>query len=198
MTTQERSSPTVSRARLLSYGLPHLPLCASIIFETSQRPNVTSPVAMGQLESQAAAPTEPDLVRPERNPSWKDLFVFVSWRQNIVLILGLVSALLAGGLKCSLAIFLGVIFDIIAAFGARDATAAKTLVEVSFWCIIICAVGVVSWIINAVFLFSWTTFGELQARCARTRIFQVMLKEDMSWFDAQSEGLPGLLVRIQT
>jgi ATP-binding cassette subfamily B (MDR/TAP) protein 1 len=47
------------------------------------------------------------------------------------------------------------------------------------------------------YFFFFLTFGELQARSARTRVFETLIKKDIGWFDTRETGVAAFLPRIQ-
>ncbi|KAI1262755.1 P-loop containing nucleoside triphosphate hydrolase protein [Xylariaceae sp. FL1019] len=140
------------------------------------------------------APSPPQV----RQPEWRDLFTFTTWRHAALLATGLSAAVLAGALKTTMSILLGKIFGVIAQYGAGDLAGPETLAEVSSWCVLLTLVGGAGWLINFAVLFSWVTFGELQARSVRFSLFRGLLQKEMAWFDTQPDGIASLLVRVQT
>ncbi|KAI0144430.1 P-loop containing nucleoside triphosphate hydrolase protein [Xylariaceae sp. FL1272] len=144
------------------------------------------------------APEPAAFVPPIQQPIWRDLFTFTTWRHAAFLATGLSAAVLAGALKTTMSILLGRIFGVIAQYGAGDLPGPETLAEVSSWCVLLTLVGGAGWLINFAVLFSWVTFGELQARSVRSSLFRGLLEKEMAWFDSQPDGVASLLVRVHT
>ncbi|KAI0018580.1 P-loop containing nucleoside triphosphate hydrolase protein [Xylariomycetidae sp. FL0641] len=131
-------------------------------------------------------------------PSLRHLFTFTNWSHCGFLAGGLVASVLSGALKTSLSILIGRIFAVIAKFGAGQLSSSDTLSQVSSWCVILTVVGAAGWLVNFAFMFSWVAFSETQARGIRRTIFRGLLAKEMRWFDSQRDGVPSLLVGIQT
>jgi ATP-binding cassette, subfamily B (MDR/TAP), member 1 len=130
--------------------------------------------------------------------SWKHLFAFTRWSHAWQLLAALLATAATAALKTVLAVFLGKIFDVIADFGSGHTNGDDALKQVSQWCMILVGIGAGNWLANTAFLALWIVFGELQAHSARHDIFLALLGKDMEWFDLQQQGVPSLLVRIQT
>lgn len=136
--------------------------------------------------------------QPIQQPSLKHLFAFTTWRRSGPAAAGLVASLFSGALRTSLAILIGKIFAVIAAYGSGQLTGPDTLSQVSSWCVILTLVGGAGWFVNFAFMFSWLLFSEFQARKIRKSMFSALLIKDMKWFDCQPDGVASLLVRMQT
>lgn len=93
---------------------------------------------------------------------------------------------------------MGFIFDVIAQYVAGSVGHAAFMREVSKWCVILVGLGVASWILNSALFALWVTFGEIQAKNVREKMFAELLKRDMEWYDLRKDGVASLLVRIQT
>jgi ATP-binding cassette, subfamily B (MDR/TAP), member 1 len=130
--------------------------------------------------------------------SVKHLFAFTKRQHAGTLSTAIVAAIVTGGLKTTLAVVLGKIFEVIAQFGAGMLEDRQALSQVSTWCVVLCALGGGVWLSNASFLALWITFGELQAKSVRNLVFGSVLGKEMAWFDTQSNGIASLLVRIET
>jgi len=107
-------------------------------------------------------------------------------------------AILAGVLKPTISIFLGRIFDDLAAFGSGTTAGGQLLTDVSRWCIALTALGLAAWLVNGGFFALWLVFGELQVKSVREKMFKGMLEKEMAWYDLRSDGIASLLNRIQT
>jgi ATP-binding cassette subfamily B (MDR/TAP) protein 1 len=134
---------------------------------------------------------------PEGNPGWKSLFGFTTRRHLPTLILGSIFALVASLVTPALAIFLGNVFDSFNSFGA-DKTDAKGLRgQVITNCLGMIGLGVGGWFLNGAYYALFVAFGEMQASVIRSRVFLELLKRDVEWFEAKSEGSGALLSGIQ-
>ncbi|OBS18756.1 hypothetical protein FPOA_10484 [Fusarium poae] len=130
--------------------------------------------------------------------SWRQLFAFTKKSHTGALIAALIAAAFSAAFKTILAVILGKIFDIIAGFGNGTYDGDEALALVSDWAFVLLGMGIGNWIASTAFLCLWVIFGELQACSVRREIFTSLLSKDMAWFDAQSEGISSLLIRIQT
>ncbi|KAI1646995.1 P-loop containing nucleoside triphosphate hydrolase protein [Daldinia loculata] len=130
--------------------------------------------------------------------SLRHLFVFATWRHCGILAAGLVASLLVGAMRAASAILIGRIFAVVADFGSGKLDGPGAYAQVSSWCVILMLVGGAGVIVNFAFMFIWSIFSEVQVRNIRRRVFDALLTKDMAWFDRQEDGIPSLLVRIQT
>jgi ATP-binding cassette subfamily B (MDR/TAP) protein 1 len=64
-------------------------------------------------------------------------------------------------------------------------------------CIILASVGTLNWIVNSFYFFFLLVFGELQARSGRDRVFDALIKKDMTWFDMRETGIAAFLPTVQ-
>lgn len=129
---------------------------------------------------------------------WKHLFAFTRWSHSAVLALAVLSSCACAALKTALAVILGKIFDIVAAFGNGTKSGPETLSEVVRFCIILVLLGVAQWAIESAFLGTWIMFGELQAQSTRNTLFQDLISLRNSWYDSFPQGTSSLAVSVQT
>lgn len=130
--------------------------------------------------------------------SWKHLFVFTRRKHWNVLVPALCSSCFVSIVKSSLPIALGQFFQIAADFASGDASGPETLDKATDLSLVLCGLGAGYWLANTCFLSTWVVFGELQAKSARESIFESLLEKEIKWYDAQSDGISSLLVRIET
>ncbi|KAF3762068.1 hypothetical protein M406DRAFT_96416 [Cryphonectria parasitica EP155] len=132
--------------------------------------------------------------------TWRDLFAFTERRHLGPLIMAIIAAAFAAAAKTSYAIFLGRVMDILTPLGAGTISKESAMTGVTFWCIILTAMGAAVWIFNSAFMAAWVIFGELIARQARDKIFSNLLNKEMAWFDSQEEGVSSALsaMHVQT
>lgn len=130
--------------------------------------------------------------------SWKHLFAFTRARHWTSLIPAIVASCAVAGFKTSLAVSMGLFFQIAADFAIGDLSGPDTLKQGTDLCVVLCGLGAGHWLANTVFLSTWVVFGELQARSVREQMFDTLLDKKMAWYDAQADGMSSLLVRIET
>jgi ATP-binding cassette subfamily B (MDR/TAP) protein 1 len=134
----------------------------------------------------------------ETTPSWRCLFSFFERPHIPTAISAAVWSIAAGATQPVNAILYGEIFTEISRFGAGNLSAQQFLHNASIWCTALAIAAGGAWIMHGALLSSWMVFGELQAKSARTNIFQSMLEKEVQWYDLRDDGAGSLLVRIQT
>ncbi|PSR88794.1 P-loop containing nucleoside triphosphate hydrolase protein [Coniella lustricola] len=129
--------------------------------------------------------------------SWKDLFAFTEPQHYGALAVAIGVAALVAAAKTSYAIFLGRVMDILTPLGAGTLSKTVAMTGVTFWCILLTAVGAAVWICNFVFMAAWVIFGELIAKNTRDTLFDNLMHKDMAWFDSQTDGISSSLSSMQ-
>ncbi|RMZ72336.1 ABC a-pheromone efflux pump [Pyrenophora seminiperda CCB06] len=128
---------------------------------------------------------------------WKALFGFTT-KQHVPIILGgIATASLAALSMPVFAIIYGLIFREYTNYGAGTSDSNKLISSVTQYCIILTGVTTVTWIANSFYFFFFLTFGELQARSARNKIFDALMSKDMTWFDMREAGIAAFLPSVQ-
>jgi ATP-binding cassette subfamily B (MDR/TAP) protein 1 len=128
---------------------------------------------------------------------WKALFGFTTISHIAVLIGALLSAAVAAATLPVFSIIYGLVFGAYSDYGAGRTDGNELLSEVTRLCVIMTGIAAASWFLNSVFFFFFLLFGELQAKSARTRIFDVLIQKDMAWFDMRESGIAAFLPTIQ-
>ncbi|KAK1909126.1 hypothetical protein P3342_011204 [Pyrenophora teres f. teres] len=128
---------------------------------------------------------------------WKALFGFTT-RQHVPIILGGIAAASIAALSMPIfAIIYGLIFREYTNYGAGNSDSDKLMSSITRFCIILTGITTVTWLANSFYFFFFLTFGELQARSARNRIFDALMKKDMTWFDMREAGIAAFLPTVQ-
>lgn len=135
--------------------------------------------------------------RLEKKPKWRHLFAFTTTHHLYYLSGAGLSSAAAAALRTALAIILGRVFDIIAAFGNGEIKASEALASVSGYSIILVAMGTLQWVTNSTFLALWLMFGELQAKKIRRALFEGLMVMERAWIDSLPNGTTGLVASIQ-
>lgn len=154
--------------------------------------NATFP---GQVEANYTSEGEDE---HRSHPSLCSIFRFARKSHSSVLALSLVLSVLSGFFQPAVPLFLGKIFDDLAAYGSGSITGPELLTKVSQCCIVLTCLGLASWAITGGFFSSWVIFGELQAKSVRDKLYSGLLARDMAWYDLLKDGIGSLLIRIQT
>lgn len=129
--------------------------------------------------------------------SWTALFGFTTSKHLPVLAGGLFGAIVAALTLPVFAIVYGFIFREYTDYGAGKIDSATLVDRITKNCIILCAVVTVNWTSNSIYYFFGLSFGELQARSARNRIFDALMKKDMTWYDTRDTGIAAFLPVVQ-
>lgn len=132
------------------------------------------------------------------NMGWKALFSFTTRKHMPVLAFAMFASTLAALTLPALAVLYGLLFREFGSVAQGDKSDSQFLKQVSMYCIYVTAIGGVSWLGNSLHFAAFMTFGEMQARSARGRIFGALLKKDMVWFDTRSTGVAAFLPAVQT
>jgi ATP-binding cassette subfamily B (MDR/TAP) protein 1 len=131
------------------------------------------------------------------NPSWMSLFGFTTRRHLPTLVVGSVFALVASGVTPALAIFLGNVFDSFTSFGAGLTDSQGLQDQIIKNCFGMVGLGAAGWFLNGAYYALFVAFGEMQASSIRSEVFIELLKRDIEWFEAQSEGSGAFLSSVQ-
>ncbi|KAF1838803.1 multidrug resistance protein 2 [Decorospora gaudefroyi] len=127
----------------------------------------------------------------------KALFGFTT-KQHLPVILGAVIAAAIAAISMPVfAIIYGFIFREYTSYGAGTTDGDELISNVTKLCIILTGIATLSWVANSVYFFFCLIFGELQARSARTRIFDALIQKDMAWYDMRENGVAAFLPTIQ-
>ena len=133
-----------------------------------------------------------------RHMGWKALFGFTTQKHLPALALAVFSATIAALTLPALAILYGLMFREYGAIAKGDKSSADFLKQISTYCLYVTALGGLSWLGNSLYYAAFMTFGEMQARSARGRIFAALLKKDMAWYDTRDTGVSAFLPAMQT
>lgn len=132
-----------------------------------------------------------------RKMGWKALFSFTTKRHLPILFVACLAAAVAALCMPALAILYGLIFREYANFGGGTTPATTFLANVSRYCIYLSAFGGLNWLSNSIYFMTFLTFGELQARSARDRIFKALLRKNVAWYDTRETGAAAFLPTVQ-
>lgn len=129
---------------------------------------------------------------------WRALFGFTTRKHLSVLLFAICASTLAALTLPALAVLYGLLFREFGAVANNGKSDSQFLKQVSTYCIYVTAIGGVSWLGNSLHFAAFMTFGEMQARSARGRIFGALLRKDMAWYDVQDAGMAAFLPAMQT
>ena len=128
---------------------------------------------------------------------WRALFFFTTRSNLPVLISGIVFSIIAGASVPVGAWLQGKIFESFSLLGAGQLTAEQIYNQNRKYVLYFVALAVATWIVNTGEFASWMSFGELQAKNARDRLFHGLLKKEIEWYDMRKHGIGALLPRLQ-
>ncbi|KAF8541001.1 P-loop containing nucleoside triphosphate hydrolase protein [Trichophaea hybrida] len=57
--------------------------------------------------------------------------------------------------------------------------------------------GCASWLLSGAFFATWLWFGELQAKAAREKLFDILIDKDIEWFEERKDGVSAMLSKGQ-
>ncbi|KAJ4418058.1 ATP-dependent permease [Gnomoniopsis sp. IMI 355080] len=154
-------------------------------------------IAQSNYEYQEEVMKQTTQEPPSSKAKWRHIFSFTERRHTGTLVLAIVAAACAAGVKVSNAVFLGQFLDIDTSLGNGTMSPETASAKVAFVCIIFTALGAASWIFNWAFMTAWIIFGELNAKNVREKLFTNLLYKDMAWFDSQEKGVSSALSTIQ-
>ncbi|KAL5418582.1 hypothetical protein PMIN04_007283 [Paraphaeosphaeria minitans] len=132
------------------------------------------------------------------NMGWKALFSFTTRKHLPVLAFAVLASSLAALTLPALAVLYGLLFREFGSVAKGDKSDSQFLKQVSTYCIYVTAIGGVSWLGNSLHFAAFMTFGEMQARSARGRLFGALLNKDMAWYDTRDTGMAAFLPAMQT
>jgi ATP-binding cassette subfamily B (MDR/TAP) protein 1 len=129
-------------------------------------------------------------------PPWSALFNFTT-RKHLLFLFPALSCSIASGATIPVhAYLLGLIFGSFTNFtsGQIGVTAFRhQMVKYNSYIVLN---STASWFFNFLAYSFWHTFGDLQARSARERLFNALLLKPAAWFDRRTEGIATLTTRV--
>jgi ATP-binding cassette subfamily B (MDR/TAP) protein 1 len=128
---------------------------------------------------------------------WKVLFGFTSRSHLPILSCGMLGAGVAAATIPVFAVIYGLIFRDYTDYGAGKIDCSALRSSVTRYCLILTGVAALNWLANSFYFFFFLTFGELQARSARNKIFDALIRKDMAWYDTRETGIAAFLPGIQ-
>lgn len=129
---------------------------------------------------------------------WLSLFAFTARSHLLPLCFALVLSVASGAVTPVLSYLLGKVFDCFTSFGAGKYDGTELVRKVSKYAIGLTGLGAGSGLLHTGYFGLWLVFGELQAKCARDRLYAGMLEKDMEWYDMRKDGIEALIQRLQT
>jgi ATP-binding cassette subfamily B (MDR/TAP) protein 1 len=128
---------------------------------------------------------------------WKALFGFTTKKHLPIFTGAMLSALIAAATLPVFAIIYGLIFRDYTDYGAGKLDSIALRSSVTRYCLILTGIASVNWMANSVCFFFFVTFGELQARSARNKIFDALMSKDMAWYDTRETDTAAFLPAMQ-
>jgi ATP-binding cassette subfamily B (MDR/TAP) protein 1 len=129
---------------------------------------------------------------------WGVLFTFTTRKHLPVMLGAILTAAVSAATLPVFSIIYGLIFNSYADYGAGNIDGDELLRDVTRYCLILTGVATANWIMNSTSFFLMLIFGELQAKSARTRVFDVLIRKDITWFDLRESGIAAFLPTIQS
>ncbi|KAF2476461.1 P-loop containing nucleoside triphosphate hydrolase protein [Lindgomyces ingoldianus] len=132
-----------------------------------------------------------------RRVGWKALFGFMMQKHLPVLCIAAFCAAIAALILPAMSVIHGLLFRQFASFASGNTTGTVMLQNVSRYCVYLTTLATLNWLANSIYFTTILTFGELQARSARIRIFNNLLGKDMEWYDNRESGVAALVPGVQ-
>jgi ATP-binding cassette subfamily B (MDR/TAP) protein 1 len=129
---------------------------------------------------------------------WKALFGFTTKKHLPILFGAISSACIAAATLPAFSIIYGLIFRAYTDYGTGDLDSGALHSSVTRYCLILTGIASLNCIVNSFYFFFFLTFGELQAQGARNRIFDALLRKDMTWYETRETSIAAFLPAIQT
>lgn len=131
------------------------------------------------------------------NVGWRTLFTFATKQHMPALLGGIAMASVAALSMPAFAILYGLVFGQYTSYGEGSISSSQLMSNMARFCVILTALATLNWIANSFYYLFFLMFGELQARSARNRIFDALIKKDMAWFDTREDGIAAFLPTVQ-
>jgi ATP-binding cassette subfamily B (MDR/TAP) protein 1 len=131
-----------------------------------------------------------------QKPEWKALFHFTTHKHLPFLISAIVFSAASGAAAPLNSYLLGKVFGSFTNFASGEMEVDVFKRNVATYNTYIVIVAAASWLFNSFSFFLWHTFGDLQARSARERLFNALLVRQVEWFDRRRDGVGALTTRI--
>jgi ATP-binding cassette subfamily B (MDR/TAP) protein 1 len=113
------------------------------------------------------------------------------------LITGILFSIIAGAGPPINAWIQGKLFESFSLLGAGQLTGEELYNGDRRYVLYFVGLAAATWVVNAGEFSCWMTFGELQAKSARDRLFHGLLEKDIEWYDLRKHGIGALLPRLQ-
>ncbi|KAI4652720.1 uncharacterized protein J4E78_007547 [Alternaria triticimaculans] len=91
------------------------------------------------------------------------------------------------------AILYGLVSGQYTSHGEGSRSSSQLMSNMARFCVILTALATLNWIADSFYYLFFLRFGELQARSARNRIFDALIKKDMAWIDTREDGIAAFL-----
>jgi ATP-binding cassette subfamily B (MDR/TAP) protein 1 len=128
---------------------------------------------------------------------WRSLFFFTTKSNQPTLITGILFSVMAGAAPPINAWIQGKIFESFSLLGAGQLTGEELYNGDRKYVLFFVGLAAATWVVNAGESSCWMTFGELQAKGARDRLFHGLLEKEIEWYDLRKHGIGALLPRLQ-
>ena len=130
--------------------------------------------------------------------NWFSLLSFTTRYHLGVFSAAICLSIAAGVIEPVFAILLGDIFDQFTSYGSSSIQQDTFQAKIRVYCLYAMFIGLASWLLNACFFCTWLTFGELQARCCRVKLFEALLCNSITWYDLLEAGNASLASRLHS
>ncbi|KAF2703921.1 P-loop containing nucleoside triphosphate hydrolase protein [Pleomassaria siparia CBS 279.74] len=129
---------------------------------------------------------------------WKAIFSFTTKKHIPLLVAAVFFATISALTLPSFAVLYGLIFREFASFESGQITSDDLLRNATKCCLYLTGIAAINCVSNSFYFVTYLTFGELQARSARNRIYNGLLRKDMAWYDTRESGITAFLSSLQS
>jgi ATP-binding cassette subfamily B (MDR/TAP) protein 1 len=169
------------------------PRKATQVRSVMARPTASDTTDESQIKSSQAREEQQYVLEA----GWKALFGFTTKKHLPILSGALLSAAVAAATLPIFAIIYGLIFRDYTDYSAGMLDSHALRSNVTKYCLILTGIASLNWMANSFYFFCFLTFGEFQARSARNKIFDALIRKDMAWYDTRETGIAAFLPAIQ-
>ncbi|PPJ54257.1 hypothetical protein CBER1_05161 [Cercospora berteroae] len=134
---------------------------------------------------------------PTKPAPWRSLLAFSTRRNLPIFISGIIVSVLAGAAGPAQTLIVGELFDGFTLLASGQATADEFMKRESKYIVYVTTIAAASWLLHSLEFMLWLAFGELQAACARDRLFHGLMAKETEWYDMRKNGIGAQLPRMQ-
>ena len=149
------------------------------------------------LESDRNLLEDNSFTRKPEQPRLESLFAFTQRSHRIILALAIFGDIVSGAVFPIFALLLGDSFKALSDYGAGSASVQELNDAVVQNVTLLAVFAFATWISHTAFFTFSQTFGEMQVRTARRRVFNGLINRHVASFDMLGDGTSNAIFRLQ-